>query len=109
MKNEWLRRHRKSMHLCTECGTPTDMRVDGSYFSMCEICREEARKEPQGGTLCWHCKNAVPNRYGTRGCSWSIHKVPVKGWDAEPTTLRFYEGHTIKSYKVKSCPNFEEG
>ena len=22
-------------------------------------------------TICWECKNAVPNKEGTRGCSWS--------------------------------------
>ena len=35
-----------------------------------------------GGTLCWKCKNAVPSKDGTVGCSWMIDLIPVKGWDA---------------------------
>lgn len=37
-------------------------------------------------TLCWSCKNAVPKIVDgklVRGCSWSVHLQPVKGWFAE--------------------------
>lgn len=31
--------------------------------------------------ICWNCQNAVPNREGTRGCSWSFKGIqkPVEG------------------------------
>ena len=32
-------------------------------------------------SLCWDCKNAVPQ--GGHGCSWSERFKPVPGWDAE--------------------------
>lgn len=64
-------------------------------------------------TLCWKCANAVPNREGTRGCSWSKEFKPVEGWDAEKTVL--FTGYWnskrfgTDSYIVKSCPEFVEG
>lgn len=108
MTNEWLKRQRKAMHLCTECGEPLEMRADGRYYSMCEQCRDEARKETQG-TLCWHCKNAVPNIAGTVGCNWSRKKKPVDGWEATPTQLKIMGNKTVQSYFVKKCPEFKEG
>lgn len=30
-------------------------------------------------SLCWSCRNAVPDRYGN-GCSWSRDAIPVAGW-----------------------------
>ena len=68
-------------------------------------------RPPDTGTLCWACANAVPNREGTRGCSWSRRFEPVEGWRA--TETRLYDGsrreETIVSYHVRSCPEFEEG
>ena len=55
-------------------------------------------------TLCWYCKNAVPNRDRTVGCSWSIESKPVKGW-----TARKCKKADIKcgySYHVYDCPEF---
>ena len=60
------------------------------------------------GTLCWNCQKAVPNMDKTRGCSWSLHFIPVEGWDAErvdvccPSRTQKYQ----ESYIVKSCPEF---
>lgn len=67
-------------------------------------------------TLCWNCRNAVPDREGTRGCSWSRDFIPVEGWDATPQKLAVYYGKSRKSrmrlgdsFIVQSCPKFEEG
>ena len=50
-------------------------------------------------TLCWHCKNAVPE--GKYGCSWSRDFKPVKGWNVLPPLSR------VKgSYRVIECPLF---
>lgn len=60
-------------------------------------------------SLCWKCQHAVPNREGTRGCSWSRESKPVEGWDAEPTTMkggRDYGALIVHSFHVKACPQF---
>ena len=49
-------------------------------------------------SLCWFCKNAVPDV--KRGCSWSRSLEPVSGWDAIPSK------HLAGSYRVRSCPEF---
>ena len=55
-------------------------------------------------SLCWSCKNAVPTavqdprtgeRKYTQGCAWSIHRQPVKGWDAEKSEMTGYVRHTM--------------
>lgn len=52
-------------------------------------------------TLCWTCKNAVPNFKKKIGCSWSIALEPVAGWDAEQHCV---DG--VTSYRVDSCPYY---
>jgi hypothetical protein len=47
-------------------------------------------------SLCWKCINAVPNRDGTIGCSWTINLKPVKGWEAE---------ESFREYKVYGVYN----
>lgn len=56
-------------------------------------------------TICWNCKNSVPDPYGKHGCSWSRKFAPVEGWDAIPT---YHAGNdsVYLSYEVKSCPQF---
>ena len=56
-------------------------------------------------TLCWKCVHAVP--HGERGCSWSVYKIPVDGWDAMEDVLRVSPKYSVISYNVKSCPQFE--
>lgn len=64
-------------------------------------------------TLCWCCKNAVPEkdengRY-TAGCDWSIHKKPVEGWEVSATGRIYEHGHSYTTYCVSRCPKFERG
>lgn len=56
------------------------------------------------GTLCWTCKHIVPNREGTRGCSWGRFLIPVEGWKAIPTNTC-----GPGSYRVIECPQYERG
>lgn len=59
-------------------------------------------------SLCWCCKNAVPDKEGTRGCSWSLNKQPVKGWKVEASSeYHMADGRVAISYKVSRCPKFE--
>ena len=62
-------------------------------------------------TLCWSCANAVPDKYGKRGCAWSRRFEPVKGWDAQETRLYGGDGSKRfqKSYCVRQCPEFVRG
>lgn len=66
-------------------------------------------------TICWECKNAVPNFEKLQGCSWSAFGIPVKGWNAKKTVIKngYYLDHInlpdTQSYCVFECPNFERG
>ena len=53
-------------------------------------------------TICWYCKKACGN------CEWS-NKEPkmVYGWTAEETKIN-NAGRAEQSYKVLTCPQFEE-
>ena len=42
------------------------------------------KKRHEEDSLCWECRNAVPNIEKLCGCSWSMFFIPVKGWDAIP-------------------------
>ena len=54
-------------------------------------------------TLCWTCRNAVPNLDGSRGCSWSKELKPVEGWTARKTHFRYGKF----GFLVKKCPEYE--
>lgn len=63
------------------------------------IKREKCHRS--GGTLCWSCDEIY--------CSWMQELKPVKGWTAEPRTVKYTcAGRTIekRSYHVKKCPLF---
>ena len=83
--------------------------------TMCSYCaRQEGIKSGHGqkglwtrdDTLCWTCKKAT-NR---KQCCWAGGK-PRKDWDAEPTVIRGGNNaeKSVHSYRVKSCPGYEEG
>ena len=40
-------------------------------------------------TLCWSCAKAC------KKCSWSRNFEPVKGWEAEPTTLQLADVYVM--------------
>ena len=69
-------------------------------------------------SICWECENAVPNKEGTKGCSWSEEFIPVEGWEAKPAVIRSMwiskitnqpVPRRVRSYCVTSCPEFKEG
>lgn len=64
-------------------------------------------------SLCWQCIHAVPDKCA-HGCSWSRDFIPVEGWNAQRADLKGYSRcvdppQLTESYKVISCPQFEEG
>ena len=61
--------------------------------------------EKTAQSLCWRCENCVPNKEGTKGCSWSRYFRPVKGWDATPIP-QSYKTIPGTSYRVNKCPEF---
>lgn len=69
---------------------------------------KHSQKIKQGRSLCWSCRNAVPD--GKYGCPWSMDKTPVEGWVADKHVQKGYEawgnpGLHI-TYKVLACPMF---
>lgn len=60
-------------------------------------------------TICWQCENAVPDRDGTKGCSWSRDFIPVEGWTAKRRLLLIQHNGATTSYTVLKCPLFKEG
>jgi DNA-directed RNA polymerase subunit RPC12/RpoP len=108
---------RKENHLCVKCGAPAEPKYDGSYYIHCEDCRNKAliakeldeREYETKPTICWLCDNAVPvpgdGSYAA-GCSWSIDRIPVKGWRARRTVLTLSGNKKLRSYAVITCPQF---
>lgn len=78
-------------------------------FSQQKRCKKEGyeykKKKRRWEQLCWDCKKACG------GCAWSRNLTPVKGWVAEPTTIRFKGKngveHITDTYKIFECPEFE--
>lgn len=67
------------------------------------------KKNAYPQTLCWRCANAVPDREGGRGCTWSRSGIPVAGWEAVRRDLRLgrlSDGVKLESYRVQKCPCF---
>lgn len=99
---------------CEICGRPAEMRKDGLYLKICWRCRERQENEKRrkdkghkdfGGkmTLCWSCKNAVPDFKKGYGCSWSNYFKPVEGWKATETEVSV-QNKKKRSYIVIECP-----
>lgn len=67
---------------------------------------------PSTMSLCWFCRNAVLSPETGTGCSWSSRThTPVKGWEAERRDLKMYRRgyRLVESYRVRACPEFQEG
>lgn len=60
-------------------------------------------------TICWECANAVPDKQGRHGCSWSCERKPVQGWTAKRSRVKLWPGQYINSYCVRECPEFVKG
>lgn len=80
-----------------------------TIFSSKAEAEEAARgmTEESGGnllndTICWECKKSGGL------CSWSHASVPVEGWEAKDTWVKFPE-KVVPSYCVLRRPEFEEG
>lgn len=52
------------------------------------------------GSLCWKCRNAVPDKQG-HGCEWSMHHKPVPGWKTVQSIRK-----EQPSVRVVVCPKF---
>lgn len=110
MNKEFMIKYRLLNHLCIECGEPAQSRGYNSWYRYCEKCRADAIKQQESKqTLCWRCKNSVPDKWGERGCSWSRNRMPVDGWTAEKRQLKVAHGQEMVSYNVRACPMFVEG
>lgn len=77
-----------------------DIRGSKRKYTMTEFNRAKQ--------ICFDCKKAVG------GCSWSKKFEPVEGWVAEPTFIKQYGRqesalNVTQSYRIISCPQFEEG
>lgn len=98
-----------------DCGrdviyTATALKCD--HVTMCDSCSPHQHSKPKKQeTLCWHCKKATNYHL----CRWSMGK-PRDDWEAETITIR--EQNTtnnkvytreVETYRVISCPAFEEG
>lgn len=84
----------------------------------CSKCNDMARARqpeplPADASLCWCCKNAVPEKDDkgnyTAGCAWSMHKKPVEGWEVCKVADVYEGGKRYRTYCVRSCPQFERG
>lgn len=54
----------------------------------------------QTESLCWSCRNAVPDKYGN-GCSWSRDAIPVAGWVAD-------FNRKTDAWHVNRCPEYAQ-
>lgn len=63
----------------------------------------------QGANICFDCINAVPTLDGTRGCNWSRHFKPVKGWKATKVPFKLAYERMSWTYSITECPKFKKG
>jgi transcriptional regulator NrdR family protein len=111
---------------CPKCNSPTSITENRELKSgivrrlkRCKKCKHEfttyefkeeyvedllyergVKNHYNAHSLCWDCSRA------TGFCPWSRDFEPVKGWEAEETILKTFNG-TEKSYEVHKCPLFE--
>ena len=91
------------VNFCEECGKKfLSMSKPQKFCS--KRCRRAARikKLEESDQPCWKCENAHC------GCSWVKFSIPIKGWEAEPTTIKGSKGE-FQSYNIKHCPEFIKG
>ena len=70
---------------------------------------KQAKRKKKKNTLCWKCRNAVPDYKSGVGCEWSRYFKPVPGWTAERGDISIGKNKRLISYCVIDCPKFERG
>lgn len=93
---------------CPICGGEFVVRSTSSRIYCSEACRSRSWSS---ATICWMCRHSVPKIQGgkyVRGCSWSIHLEPVKGWTAEEVEKGAGTNSSFKTWRVKDCPHFQQ-
>ena len=88
---------------CKQCGKRFFAKSKETKYCG-KICRQDAAEKRRLSLEqpCWSCKNA------TGGCSWSKCFKPVCGWVAEAVETKDEEGN-IRTYRIRSCPQFVVG
>lgn len=75
------------------------------------VPRKDVPKEVgRASSLCWDCRNAVPDSKRGCGCNWSRSFEPVPGWEAaERVSVRIEGGceRAVRSALVIKCPQFK--
>lgn len=91
------------VQFCEHCGKRFITKSKLKKYCTKECVQRVAEiKKEKSGQPCYVCKNACG------GCAWSRSFIPVKGWDATPTTIKDSEGD-FSSYKIHKCPEFIRG
>lgn len=62
--------------------------------------KKNHRLDPGTGQKCWICGNACA------GCSWSRDGIPIEGWVAKRSTVKYRGELEYYSYKIIHCPLF---
>lgn len=94
---------------CHACGNVVELNRQQIINPSRQSCGCLNTAKTSNQTLCWTCENSVPKiEYGeyTRGCNWSINKLPVEGWEAEPTRIKHQGSIITPSFLVKNCPQY---
>ena len=100
------------MQICENCGKGFFGRNKQKYCGY--NCRKASaakryREKKKGNKIintniqpCWTCERSCG------GCSWSKDLIPIKGWTAKPTVLKFrYKDNSISyvdTYMIYKCP-----
>ena len=85
---------------------PTKVKNQQYCSKKCRIEYSEYRKDFRvdsgNGQMCWMCANACG------GCSWSRDGLPVEGWKAKRTAVRYRGALEYRSYRIIYCPQFKQ-
>ena len=106
-----MKRTKKNWKVCKYCGKKF-IATHGNQQFCSRKCHGMYRemfsgniRNRQKDTLCWGCKRSS----GGLGCSWADKFIPVEGWKAKATEIRYRNKIVVNSYEVIECPLFIEG
>lgn len=106
--SEFLEHHKSYVTQCLLTERQIKHKHTGEKFDIeYKKIEIESQGKGNGGSKphiqpCTTCKNAVC------GCEWSEEFKPVPGWVAEPTIIGRLS-YNIPSYRIISCPKYDEG